>query len=82
MRTIKEIFKDEEEKHPDWSTYVIFSNVVMNHKYRDAEIRKWFNRLVDREDYGSRREKEEILKYLIENSAELPKTALLSPLDS
>jgi hypothetical protein len=56
-------FKELQEKFPDKPTIIIFEKLIDGRKMSMPEIRKWFNKLVDRSDWeGSN--KEEVLSFL------------------
>ena len=61
---LKERFNEEAEKHPRWSSYAIFAEVIRKHKYPAREVKREFSRLVDKSDY-SRHDKKDILQYLL-----------------
>jgi len=63
MDRIEASFNKLEKKHPEWSTYVIFSEVVSGKNFSALNISRNFKKLVDKDDYD-RREMQNIIKYL------------------
>jgi len=59
-----QLFHESKRLNPYWSSYICFAEVIENKKYlRRPTITKWFNKLVDKDDYG---EKGEVLGFLFE----------------
>uniref|UniRef100_A0A6H1ZML0 Uncharacterized protein n=1 Tax=viral metagenome TaxID=1070528 RepID=A0A6H1ZML0_9ZZZZ len=62
MKTFEEKFnevKDDENK----TSYICFAEAIKGQKMKPSGIRKWFNKVVDKDDYFED-EKDEVLKYL------------------
>ena len=70
MRSLKARFKHRAEKYPFDSSFICFGNAVRGRGFTKEVIRKWFYKLVDKEDY----EKSDSVK-LIEHMHRLSKTA-------
>ena len=51
MDRIEASFNKLEKKHPEWSTYVIFSEVVSGKNFSALNISRNFKKLVDKSDY-------------------------------
>jgi hypothetical protein len=68
MRSIKRKFDNITEKNPYWSSYLCFAETVKDKNFSYRIIKKYFNQLVDKEDY-SIKEKREIINYLYQLSA-------------
>lgn len=62
MRSLEANFKSLYKKHPEWSSLVTFNTAVTNRKYSQKIILKWFNILVEKDDY-SKEEKSQILDH-------------------
>ena len=60
---IRDIFAVIQDKNPGLSTYIIFAKTIRGREYSESYIAKWFNALVDKEDYD-KADKDEILEYL------------------
>jgi hypothetical protein len=67
MRSIKRKFDNITEKNPYWSSYLCFAETVKDKNFSYRIIKKYFNQLVDKEDY-SMEEKREIINYLYQLS--------------
>lgn len=65
MRSIERRFVIEQEKNPLASTFICFTNAVKNQNFTPAILRKWFNKLVDKEDYD-KKDKRQILTWLLD----------------
>jgi len=63
MDRIEASFNKLEKKHPEWSTYTIFSEVISGKNFSALNISRNFKKLVDKDDYD-RREMQNIIKYL------------------
>ncbi len=63
MRSIKRRFEYIQRKNPFWSSFTCFANTVRGKKFSRDRIRRYFNKLVDKEEYA-KDEKGQILKYL------------------
>ena len=53
MRSLARRYQDIEKKHPDWSTIICFNTTVWGQRYSEPTIRRWFYRLVDKDDYDA-----------------------------
>lgn len=63
MRSIERKFNNIQEKKPFWSSYICFAETISNSNFSKDLIRRWFNKLVDRDDYAQE-EKRRVLNYL------------------
>lgn len=63
MKSIQRRFKNTTKKKPFWSSYVCFSEAVKEQGFNRQSIHRWFQRLVDKDDY-SKKEKRTILAHL------------------
>ena len=64
MRSIERKFNQIVKKNPLWSSYVCFSETVEGGCFTEKNIRYYFNRLVNKNDY-LKSEKKAIIKYLL-----------------
>lgn len=64
MRSIEKRFILEQDKNPMFSTFINFSRAIDGQSFTEVVIKKWFNKLVDKDDYDPR-DKKEIIEYLI-----------------
>ncbi len=65
MRSIERRFKYVQRKNPYWSSFTCFANTVRGKKYSKDRIKRYFNKLVDKEEYA-KDEKKQIMKYLFD----------------
>ena len=60
----KGIFYETQKMNPMWSDFTCFCETIKNKKYlRRPTITKWFNTLVDKNDYA-KEDKSEVLGFL------------------
>ena len=52
MRSIQRRFDNFQKKNPNLSTYINFAKTVRGQRFSRYAISKWFNRLVDKDDYS------------------------------
>lgn len=62
-KELREIFDIIVDQNPGLSTLICFSKAIAKRHYEQAYITKWFNKLVDKEDYATR-DKDEVLEWL------------------
>lgn len=63
MRSLQARFNKTTLKNPIWSSYICFAEAITNQNFSRQTIHRWFNKLVERDDYtGS--DKKAILKHL------------------
>jgi len=62
QESLEERFNKLQGKHPNWNSYLCFANAIANRKY--SKVKKWFNKLVDKDDYAPE-DKKEILEFLL-----------------
>lgn len=67
MKSIKRNFDKIVTNNPGWSTYTCFAMAIVGKDFRNETIRRWFNKLVNKEDYSSR-DKKEVLGFLYHTS--------------
>jgi len=64
MKQIEKSFNKIKEGHNIWSSYLCFASLCQKVKMTPYQIRKWFNVLVEKEDY-EKDEKRSIIEYLL-----------------
>jgi hypothetical protein len=52
MKSIKRNFESVREKRPAWSSYACFVGAVKGKRFGKEAIRRWFNKLVEKDDYA------------------------------
>lgn len=67
MKSLEARFRDIEVKNPLWSTFVVFVAAINGAGFSEETIRKWFPKLVDKDDY-SRSERDQLMRWVIKNS--------------
>lgn len=73
MRSAERRFNGIAEKNPYWSSYICFAEAIKRQGFSGQTIRRYFQKLVKKDDYD-KRDKKEILKYLTNLSAPLRTT--------
>lgn len=63
MKSLERRFNNIAKKKLFWSSYIHFAEAVKEQKFSRPIIHRWFNKLVDKNDYA-RNEKRAILKHL------------------
>jgi len=51
MKITRADFNVIQEQNPTWSSYLCFATLCRKAKMTHYEIRKWFSRLVEKDDY-------------------------------
>ncbi len=64
MKSLERVFRQIEKENPYWSSYVCFVETIRGKKYNRQIIIRWFNKLVDKNDYD-KSEKKEIIEDLL-----------------
>ena len=54
MRSIKHRFKQFNTQDNCWSSYICFAVTITGQQFDMRAVRKWFNKLVDKDDYDSK----------------------------
>jgi len=52
MKSLERRFKNIEKRMPAYSSFICFSEAVRNQKFSKETINRWFNKLVDKDDYA------------------------------
>ena len=73
MKSIERRFKELQKNEGGWSSYVCFFEAIYEQGFSRSIIRRWFNKLVDLDDYA-KREKSDIIDFLYKKS--IPKKGL------
>ena len=87
MKSLEARFRAAVEKSPNHSSFICFGRAIQGQKFSRKVIVRWFNKLVDPDDYA-KREKPALLKFLwaLSNMAEegefKGKSPFLAPLIS
>jgi len=63
MRSLEIRFKKIAEKNPNLSSYICFARTIAGQKYNRQTIHRWFNELVEKDDYA-KSEKRALLTHL------------------
>jgi hypothetical protein len=53
MRSIQRRFKKIQLTHPELYSIVCFNNAITGQNFSKDRIARWFNKLVDKEDYST-----------------------------
>ncbi len=61
MRSIQRRFNSL--KHKNLTSFVMFSNAIKGQRFSKGMISRWFNKLVDKDDY-EKRDKKTLIKHL------------------
>jgi len=67
MKSIERIFNKVRKENPYWSDYIYFAEAIEGRKFLKQTIARYFNKLVDKNDYNPK-EKKELLQQLFELS--------------
>jgi DNA invertase Pin-like site-specific DNA recombinase len=68
MKSIKRRFNNIAKRNPNYSSYLSFAEAVKGQGFSKQTIQRWFNKLVDKDDYA-RSEKRETVDFLINLSS-------------
>lgn len=60
---LRDIFDVIQDKNPGLSTLICFAKAIAKREYEPEYVSKWFNKLVDKEDY-EHRDRDEVLTWL------------------
>lgn len=64
MKSLERRFNNITEKNPNRSSYICFAEAVMGQGFREQIIHRWFNKLVNKDDYA-KNEKKAVLGFLV-----------------
>ena len=64
MYDIKSRYEKIATKYPFYSTYTVFAETIRNTNLTEASVRRYFHRLVDKDDY-TKSERPAVLRYLV-----------------
>lgn len=67
MRSIERRFNNFQLKNPNLSSYINFAKAVKNQRFTREMIARWFNKLVEKDDYDQK-DKRNLLARLTELS--------------
>ncbi|MFA5932439.1 MAG: hypothetical protein WC793_03650 [Candidatus Paceibacterota bacterium] len=63
MKSIKRLFDKVSKENPNLGSVIIFNRIVSGKNFSHDRIARWFNVLVDKEEYD-RSDKKDILNYI------------------
>ena len=63
MRSLQRRFNKIEKNNPYWSSHTCFAETIDQQEFSHQTIRRWFNKLVEKDDYD-KKDKKAILKHL------------------
>jgi hypothetical protein len=75
MRSIERLFKKVAEENPNWGSVIVFNHIVDGKDFSHDRIARWFNILVDKNEY-EKSEKKEILEYVYYLNSPLNRTRI------
>jgi hypothetical protein len=78
MKSIRRKFNKLSRKNPYWSTLTCFTETIYGVGFSRQSIHRWFNILVNRNDYN-KADKKEIMAFL-ENVGKLSRTTKNKPI--
>lgn len=67
MRSIQRKFNKIVERNPLWSSYLCFAEAIRKRGFSSQTISRWFNKLVDKNDYD-KKEKKGIVMHFVQIS--------------
>ena len=68
MKSLERRFNNIAQQNPYWSSYICFAEAVRKQNFSKKIIMKYFNGLVEKEDYD-KADKKEIIKHLLSLSS-------------
>lgn len=68
MRSLERRFANIARLNPYWSSYICFAEAVKGQRFSKKIIANYFNKLVEKDDYG-KEDKKHITKHLLALSA-------------
>lgn len=69
MKSLKRRFNNISKQNHYWSSYICFAEAVKDQNFSRRTISKYFNALVEKDDYD-KRDKKELIKNLLSLSKE------------
>ena len=70
MKSLERRFNNISQLNPYWSSYVCFTEAVKDQNFSQRIISKYFNTLVEKDDYN-KRDKKELIKNLLSLSEKI-----------
>lgn len=64
MKSLERRFNNIAEKNQNWSSYICFAEAIKEKGFSEQIIQRWFNKLVEKEDYA-KNEKKAIVRFLV-----------------
>lgn len=71
MKNVKHRFAAQQDKRPMHSTFLNFAAAIKGQGFTDAIVRRWFGKLVDKDDYDPR-DKRDHLRHLYDLAERAP----------
>lgn len=79
MRSIKRRFQAAERKNPGWAPLICFSNAVAEQGFTPDTISRWFNELIDPEEYQrDPKAKKEWMAHFLQRTKKVLRTTEIS----
>jgi hypothetical protein len=69
MKSLKRRFQKISKENPYWSTNTCFNIAIRGQNFNEQTIRRFFNKLVDKDDYD-KKDKKELLAFHLESAKE------------
>ncbi len=63
MKSLERRFNNITKKNHSWSSYICFAEAITGQKFSRQTIHRWFNKLVEKDDYD-KKDKKAILSHL------------------
>lgn len=77
MRSIQRRFNSFQIKNREFSSFINFTKAIKGQKFSKDMIRRWFNKLVEKEDYD-KHSKNRLIKHLVNLSKRTVEHEILS----
>lgn len=73
MRSIKRVFEKVQKENPGWGSIIVFNHIVDGKNFSHDRIARWFNILVDKQEYDQS-DKKALLDYVYHVNTPLNRT--------
>lgn len=70
MKSLNRRFKNIQEKNPYWSSLICFMEAIRGQRFSKDTLYRYFNKLVDKDDY-QKEQRKDILKNILEANKEI-----------
>ena len=64
MKSLQRRFNNIIKMNPYWSSYICFTEAVIDQRFSRQTVHRWFNKIVDKNDYD-KKDKKIILSHLL-----------------